>query len=173
VAVMLDMLAPGSLGIAIVPMSCGIQPSLQKVRLMEQHTLVAAMSMPDQLFYNQSAVVTCILVFRAHHPHAHSNTDTWFGYWKDDGFKITRVYGRADADQRWGSIREGWVQNFKSRSVEAGRDVLRKVGPDDEWCAEAYLETDYSVVDEHVVALAAQHYALFLAETILKREAGE
>jgi hypothetical protein len=59
------------------------------------------------------------------------------------------------------------VRDFKQRSVTAGRDVLRKVGPDDEWCAEAYLETDYSVVDKEIVALAARRYALFLAALML------
>ncbi len=167
VEVMLNMLAPGSVGIAIVPMSCGTEASPQKSSLMEHHTLIAAMSMPDQLFYNASNVVTCVLVFRAHHPHADSNTETWFGYWKDDGFKITRIYGRADADLRWGAIRKAWVKDFKSRSVGAGRDVLRKVGANDEWCAEAYLETDYSVVDEAAVAQAARRYAIYMASSQL------
>jgi hypothetical protein len=165
---MLTMLAPGSIGVAIVPMSCGIEPTPQKHRLMENHTLLAAMSMPDQLFY-PSATVTCIMVFQAHHPHAASDIATWFGYWKDDGHRITRVYGRADADQRWQGIRAAWVRDYKQRSVGAGRDVLRKVGPDDEWCAEAYLETDYSVVDEASVALAARKYALFLSGMLLDK----
>lgn len=162
VEAMLEMLAPGGIGIGIVPMSCGIEPSPQKRRLMGKHTLLAAMSMPDQLFYPVAAV-PCILVFQAHHPHAASGKKTWFGYWKDDGFKITRIYGRADADGRWAAIRASWVRDYKQLSVAAGRDVLREVGPEDEWCAEAYLETDYSVVDEAAVALAASKYAIYLA----------
>jgi type I restriction enzyme M protein len=170
VEAMLHMLAPGGIGIAVVPMSCGIQPSTQKHRLMEQHTLLAAMSMPDQLFYPVAAV-TCILVFQAHHPHAASDIETWFGYWKDDGYRITRIYGRSDADQRWQGIRTGWIRDYKQRSVAAGRDVLRKVGPGDEWCAEAYMETDYSVVDEDTLALAARKYAIYLATAELASDA--
>ncbi|MHB1732766.1 MAG: N-6 DNA methylase, partial [Ferrimicrobium acidiphilum] len=172
---MLDMLAPNGIGAAIVPMSCGIQPSSQKHLLMSKHTLVAAMSLPDQLFYNASSTVTCILLFQAHRPHADSDTETWFGYWKDDGFKITRVWGRADADKRWEEVRRGWVRAYKERSVEAGRDVLKKVGPDDEWCAEAYLETDYSVVNEETLASAARRYAMYHAMDSLDgtRDTGE
>lgn len=162
VEAMLEMLAPGGIGLAIVPMSCGIEPSPQKKRLMQKHTLVAAMSMPDQIFYPVAAV-PCILIFQAHHPHGASGKETWFGYWKDDGHRITRVYGRSDADQRWPLIRSGWVRDYKQLSVAAGRNVLRTVGPDDEWCPEAYLETDYSVVDQAAVALAACKYAIYLA----------
>jgi type I restriction enzyme M protein len=166
VEAMLEMLVPGGIGVAIVPMSCGIQPSPQKRRLMERHTLLAAMSMPDQLFYPVAAV-TCILVFKAHHPHAASDIKTWFGYWKDDGFKITRVYGRSDADQRWQGIRAAWVRDFKQQSVGAGRDVLRNVGPEDEWCAEAYLETDYSVVDQATLLAAIRGYTVAVMRTKL------
>lgn len=163
---MLEMLTPGGIGVAVVPMSCGIEPSPQKRRLLESHTLLAAMSMPDQLFYPVAAV-TCILVFKAHHPHIGSGSDTWFGYWKDDGFKLTRVHGRADADHRWQGIRPAWINDYKRRIESPGRSVLRMVDALDEWCAEAYLETDYSIIDGALLATVARRYAMHRAMVAL------
>ena len=46
---MLDCLVRDGTGIAIVPISCAIQPSPAKESILEKHTLVAVMSMPDEL----------------------------------------------------------------------------------------------------------------------------
>jgi hypothetical protein len=163
---MLDMIEPGGTGVAIVPMSCGIQPSKFKRSLLDKHTLLAAMSMPDELFHPVAAV-TEVLVFKAHQPHADANIRTWFGYWKDDGFRKTKTQGRSDIDHRWADIRDRWVADFRDRREEPGSSVLQRVDAEDEWCAEAYLETDYSTVDLTKVADAARRHALFLAETML------
>jgi len=167
VEAMMSMLVPGGIGIAIVPISCGIEPSPQKHRLLEKHTLLAAMSMPEQLFY-PTGTITCVFVFLAHHPHATSDKETWFGYWRDDGFRITRTQGRADADHRWAGIRAKWVSELRNHAVVPGESLVRKVGPNDEWCVEAYMETDYSVVDEAMLAEAARKYVIYLATAELE-----
>ena len=59
-------------------------------------------------------------------------SETWFGYWKDDGFKITRVHGRANADLRWQGIRAGWINDYKRRIETAGSSVLKMVDAADE-----------------------------------------
>lgn len=157
---LLDCLEPDGLGIAIVPMSCAIGKSIEKATLLKHHTLEAVMSMPTELFY-PVGVVTCIMVFRAHRPHAKSRRKTWFGYWKDDGFIKTKHNGRVDLDDRWGAIREHWVASFRNREVHAGESVMQAVTADDEWCAEAYMETDYSRLTREDFEKVVRDYALF------------
>lgn len=157
---MLECLQAGGTGIAIVPMSCAISPHPLREELMNSHTLEAVMSMPTELFY-PVGVVTCIMVWTAHKPHAESDKKTWFGYWKDDGFVKTKHRGRIDINHRWEKIRDHWVEMFRNREVHAGESVLQKVTHADEWCAEAYMETDYSVLTQSAFEKVVRSYALF------------
>lgn len=157
---MLDCLEPGSTGIAIVPMSCAISPHAMREELLRFHTLEAVMSMPDELFY-PVGVITCIMVFTAHIPHETTNRKTWFGYWKIDGFVKTKQKGRIDLHHAWDGIRDRWVEMFRNREVHAGESVLMKVSATDEWCAEAYMETDYSKISREDFEKTVRNYAIF------------
>lgn len=157
---MLGTLVPGAVGIAIVPMSCAISPHPIRSELLAEHTLEAVMSMPTELFY-PVGVVSCVMVFTAHKPHASSAKKTWFGYWKDDGFVKTKHRGRIDLHGSWPSIRDHWVEMFRNREVHAGESVLQAVGPNDEWCAEAYMETDYSTLTEKDFEREIKKYVVF------------
>ncbi len=160
VKLMLDCLAPGAIGIAIVPMSSAISPNPAREELMKHHTLEAVMSMPGELFY-PVGVVTCIMVWTADIPHAKSNKKTWFGYWKDDGFIKTKHMGRIDQNDKWSAIRDRWVEMFRNREVHAGESVMLHVTPADEWCAEAYMETDYSKITRADFEAVVRNYAMF------------
>ncbi len=140
---MLDCLEKGGTGMAIVPMSCAIASHPVREELLAHHTLEAVMSMPDELFY-PVGVITCVMVFTAHVPHATSKRKTWFGYWKTDGFMKTKHKGRIDLNEMWTAIRDRWVEQFRNREVHAGECVTEYVTHENEWCAEAYMETDYS-----------------------------
>jgi type I restriction-modification system DNA methylase subunit len=157
---MLDCLEPGSTGIAIVPMSCAISPHSMREELMRFHTLEAVMSMPDELFY-PVGVITCIMVFTAHIAHDASDRKTWFGYWKNDGFVKTKQNGRVDLHHQWDSIRDRWVAMFRNREVHAGESVAQKVSFSDEWCAEAYMETDYEKLSQADFEKTVRNYAIF------------
>lgn len=157
---MLDCLVEGGTGIAIVPVSCAISPNSAREELLSHHTLEAVMSMPDELFY-PVGVVTCIMVFKAHIPHEKSAKKTWFGYWKDDGFIKTKHKGRVDEYFRWETIKKRWVEQFKNREVHPGESVLQYVGENDEWCAEAYMETDYSKLNKKEFEKVVKNFALF------------
>jgi len=159
VANCLECLEKNSLCIAIIPMGRAIPPSQEKKGLLEKHTLEAVMSMPDQLFY-PVGIVTCIMVFRAKVPH-NKQKSTWFGYWKDDGFIKTKTDGRINKFQKWHDIKKRWVDNYINRKEIAGECVLHAVGSDDEWCAEAYMETDYSSITEKVFEKTINDYAMF------------
>ncbi len=157
---MLDCLEKGGTGIAIVPMSCAISPHPVREELLKYHTLDAVMSMPDELFY-PVGVITCIMVFTAHVPHASSKRKTWFGYWKTDGFFKTKHKGRIDGNGAWPAIRDRWVEQFRNREVHPGQSVTRHVTHEDEWCAEAYMETDYSVLTQENFEEVVKNYAVY------------
>ena len=157
---MLDCLESGSLGIAIVPMSCAISSNPVREELMRHHTLDAVMSMPQELFY-PVGTVTCIMVWIAGKPHAKSAKKTWFGYWKDDGFVKTKHKGRIDQNDFWSKIRDRWVDMYRNREVHAGESVMQLVTASDEWCAEAYMETDYSLISSTSMAQAVKDFVAF------------
>ncbi|EAT14727.1 type I restriction endonuclease subunit M [Desulfuromonas acetoxidans] len=118
------------------------------------------MSMPPELF-SPVGVVTCIMVFTASIPHKTSKKKTWFGYWRDDGFIKIKNLGRVDRDHTWPAIRDKWVEQFRNREVHPGESVTAEVGPEDEWVAEAYMETDYSTITQGDFEKSLLDYALF------------
>ncbi|EHK7638218.1 class I SAM-dependent DNA methyltransferase [Escherichia coli] len=157
---MLDNLKDGGIGIAIVPMSCAISPNTKRDELLAHHTLEAVMSMPDELFY-PVGVITCIMVFSAGTSHAKSGKKTWFGYWKDDGFTKTKHKGRIDINELWPSIRDRWIEQYRNKEVHPGQSVSEYVTAADEWCAEAYMETDYSKITVADFESTVKNYAIF------------
>jgi type I restriction enzyme M protein len=160
----LDCLAHDGKCVAIVPITCATSPSGAigdfKRRIMERHTLEAVMSMPTELFHNsKTTVVTCVMVFTAKRPHPKMKK-TWFGYWRDDGFVKTKHRGRIDLNGRWSAIKEKWVNAYRNRDVIQGFSLMRSVGPQDEWCAEAYLKPDYDSLDRESLLNAAKRHIM-------------
>lgn len=158
---MLDGLDAGGTGIAIVPMSCATSPSVHKRNLLKKHTLEAVMSMPPEVFY-PVGVITCIMVFTARVPHAKSNRKTWFGYWRDDTFIKVKNLGRVNRNHTWPAVRDRWVEMYRNREVNPGEAVMQQVEADDEWVAEAYMETDYSSLGPSDLEKALLEHALFI-----------
>lgn len=50
---------------------------------------------------------------------------------------------------------------FRNREVHAGESVLQKVTHADEWCAEAYMETDYSTITQKDFERELKKYVVF------------
>jgi 16S rRNA G966 N2-methylase RsmD len=159
----LNMLEKNGTAIAIVPMSCAISPNSVRQEILKHHTLEAVMSMPDDLFY-PVGTVTCIMVFTAKVPHEVSNRKTWFGYFKNDGFIKVKHRGRVDTQGTWESISENWITSFRNREVQEGFSILQKVTHEDEWCAEAYIETDYSNLSADLFVRSIQDYRAYLVQ---------
>lgn len=157
---MLNCLEPGGIGIAIVPVARATSPHPAKEELLKHHTLDAVMSMPDLLF-DPVGTIPCIMVFKAHQPHAKTNQKTWFGFWKDDGFVKTKQHGRIDQKEQWADIRDSWVDAYRNRDEVAGECVKRTVTHDDEWVAEAYMETDYSDISKDEFEKTVKDYFVF------------
>ena len=144
----LECLVQGGTCVAIVPMQSALAQSGKvveyKKQLLAKHTLEAVFSMPNELFFNSKVnVVTCAMVFTAHKAHS-PYKKTYFGYYKDDGYVKRKVLGRVDAFNQWKTIKKQWLVNYFNRETIAGLSVNKVITAEDEWCAEAYMETDYS-----------------------------
>lgn len=143
----LNVLDPNAHGrvVAVVQFSCAIKDEQYliavKKRLLQKHHLKAVISLPDDLFY-PVGVVTCIMVFEANIPNA--GRKTWFGFFKDDGFEKKKHLGRIDANNRYTELKNKLLSAYKNNDVILGFSVKQQVTENDEWCAEAYMETDYS-----------------------------
>jgi type I restriction enzyme M protein len=161
----LEMLQPGGICVAIVPISCVIAQESRglelKKKLLANHTLEAVLSMPGDLFHNSGVgVVTAAIVVTAHVPHP-KNKKTWFGYCRDDGFVKTKHLGRIDKYNRWGAIRDRWVNTFQNRESTQGFSLMQKVEPTDEWCVEGYMKTDYSTLSKADFEREVKRYVAF------------
>ena len=79
----------------------------------------------------------------------------------------SKLHGRYDGKGQWDSIRKTWVDAFKNRKVIPGLSILQKVSAKDEWCAEAYMETDYSTLTQSDFEDVMRNFAMFrLANSI-------
>jgi len=161
----LECLVDGGTCVAIVPMQSALAQTGRvyeyKKQLLQKHTLEAVLSMPDGLFFNSDVnVVSCVMVFMAHKPHP-KNKETYFGYYKNDGFVKRKIKGRIDAYGKWDKIKEKWISYFLNRKNEAGFSVNKAVSAEDEWVAEAYMETDYSNLSKQNFIKTIKDYVFF------------
>jgi len=162
----LDCLVSGGTCIAIVPMQKALVTSgaglVYKQKILTNHTLEAVFSMPDELFFNSStSVVTCVMILTAHKPHP-SGKKTYFGYYKDDGFIKRKIQKRHDGLGKWEDTKKKWVLSFLNRQEISGFSILHEVTAHDEWCAEAYMETDYTILGLHDFENTLLDYSSFL-----------
>lgn len=128
-------------------------------RLLNKHTLEAVLSMPDDLFY-PVGVITSILIFKAHTPHP-KGKKTFFGYFKDDGFLKVKNKGRLDSKGKWTEISSKWLNIYKNKENLAGLSVMHEVRAKDEWCAEAYMKTDYSKLSQADFEEVVKQYVIY------------
>lgn len=159
----------GSRCVAIVPLNSILDDSGKnyewKKKLLEKHTLVAVFSMPVEVFSPIVGIVTAIVVFKAHTPHT-DDYETYFGYWRDDGFVKRKKVGRIDKDGKWESIKENWLYNFKNKKEVEGQSLMKHVTAKDEWCAEAYMETDYSKITKEDYLKSVKEYVIHKIRTM-------
>ena len=164
---MLDILTTEGTGVVVVPMSCAIGTKFKDVRerLFKKHTLKAVFSMPDDIFYsNNASTNVCVMVWEAHKQHD-SNRNTFFGYYKDDGFVKAKKLGRIDKFGKWESIKEEWLSLYRERDIKEGLTAKKAVKYTDEWLCEAYMDTDYSLLKEEDFDRAIKDYLSFLVKT--------
>ena len=122
-----------------------------KKKMLENYTLEAVFSLPNEMFYPGAAAVACCMIFDLSQKHSKANKDTFFGYFKDDKFIKRKGLGRiertdADGNSLWIKTKDLWLDLYKNKRVVPGLSVMHKVTYEDEWLAEAYMETDYSTL---------------------------
>lgn len=160
----LSVLNPTAHGrvVAIVQMSCATKDEAElktiKERILSKHHLKAVISMPDDLFY-PVGVVTCIMVFEANKPN--QGRKTWFGYFKDDGFEKRKHLGRIDAKNRYKDLKQRLLDAYLNYDEVPGLSARKEVTFDKEWCAEAYMETDYRYISDIKFSEKMRDYAAY------------
>lgn len=137
--------------VTLLPFSCAIGNSTiindYKKKMLEEHTLDAVFSLPPDVFYPGAAATACCMVFSLNQRHPNDHR-TFFGYFKDDGFKTQKKAGRVDINNRWSGIEKEWLYLYRNKIEKTGMSVMRHVSWKDEWLAESYMETDYSSLNK-------------------------
>jgi type I restriction-modification system DNA methylase subunit len=159
----LECLVKDGICVAICQMSTVVSDDKKvievKRRLLEKHTLEAVFSMPNDLFH-PVPVNTCIIVFKAHNPHS-EHKKSFFGYFKDDGFSKQKNKGRIDKSKKWLNIKNKWLEAFINKESIVGLSIMQSINCDMEWCAEAYMETDYSTLTEKDFIKVTKDFCVF------------
>ena len=158
---LLEILTIGGTGVVVVPMSCAIGTRFKDVRerLFKSHTLKAVFSMPEDIFY-PSGTNPCVMVWEAHKSHD-SNQETFFGYFKNDGFIKRKKLGRIDYYGTWKEIEEKWLKLYRNHDVENGLSVRQCVKHNEEWLCEAYIKTDYSKLNDKIFEISIREYLAY------------
>jgi len=161
----LECLVDGGICVAIIPLSSviaqnGIKLQL-KEKLLQNHTLEAVLSMPEDLFHNSKvSPVSVVVVFTAHKPHP-IGKKTWLGYFRNDNFVKTKDKGRIDLLGTWEEIKKEWLTLYFNRETKKDISLTRELRSQDEWCIEAYLKYDYNEITEYKLKDKIQKYLAF------------
>lgn len=153
--------------LVLLPMQCAIKTDGLigdiKQSMLEEHTLDAVFSFPIDMFYPGASAVACCMVFDLGKPHP-KDYETFFGYYREDGFEKRKGIGRVDVKDKWEETEKKWYDTYRSRLTIPGLSVCKSVTPNMEWCAEAYMETDYSSICANDFIEKMQAYAAFLIQ---------
>lgn len=159
----------------LLPVACAIGTSGEIARLkrkiLEENTLDAVFTLPNEIFYPGASASACCMVFKIGIKHTDiSNPDTFFGYCKDDGFKKKKNLGRveqidsATGKSRWVEIEKEWIELYRNRRSVDGLSATHKVSGDDEWLCEAYMKTDYTKLTERDFQQTINDYLAYLVK---------
>ena len=144
----------------LLPVSAAIGTSNlisdMKAELLEDNTLDAVFTLPNEIFYPGASASACCMVFTLGKPHINADgtvNKTFFGYYKEDGHKKKKNLGRIeqfdkDNNSIWKQIEDKWLDLYRNKTVEDGMSAMQAVSGEDEWLCEAYMKTDYSKLCE-------------------------
>ena len=158
----------------LLPEACAIGPSKDisdiKTEILKENTLDAVFTLPSEVFYPGASASACCMVFKIGKKHNDmSNPDTFFGYYKDDGFKKKKNLGRIEqtdqnGNSRWIEIEKQWIELYRNRQSKDGLSATHKVAGNDEWLCEAYMKTDYSTLTEGDFQHTVNDYLAYLVK---------
>ena len=156
----------------LLPMSCAIWASADilkyKELMLNEHTLDAVFSLPNEMFYPWANVIVCCMVFNLWTRHKNSpNKKTFFWYFKDDWFTKRKYIWRIEKTDSnwvwlWHWIESYWLDLYRQRKSVPWISVTKKVSANDERLAETYMETDYSKLNEKDFQNVLNNYLWYL-----------
>lgn len=156
----------------LLPMQCAIGTSQilkdLKSKILEDNTLEAVFSLPDDMFYPGASVCACCMLLTLNQTHE-KDYETYFGYYKDDGFKKKKNLGRVEqfdceGNSIWKKIEEQWIISYKNKVSKDGFSSKKYVTGEDEWLCEAYMKTDYSKLTNSDFQQTVNDYLAFLVK---------
>ena len=167
--------------LCLLPLSCAIGSKEiiqnEKKKILQNNTLEAVFTLPSEMFYPGASVNACCMVFTLGIPHFTKNEEnkiiprkeTFFGYFRDDGFVKKKNLGRiskinSDGKPLWNDIEQLWLDLYNGRKTNSYLGVRRKVTDEDEWLAEAYIETDYTKLTTEDFQRTINNYLSYLVK---------
>ncbi len=160
----------------LLPVSAAIGTSsiLQnsKAEMLRDNRLEAVFTLPSEIFYPGAAVNVCCMVFTLGLPHQNADgttNETFFGFYREDGFKKKKNLGRieqfdTDGNSKWRKIEEDWLRLYRNKKVVDGLSATAEVTADDEWLCEAYMKTDYSTLSQEDFQQTLNNYLSYLVK---------
>jgi len=157
----------------LLPVACAIGTSgeIAKIKreILKENTLKAVFTLPNEIFYPGASASACCMVFEIGKKHKDSPY-TFFGYYKDDGFKKKKNLGRVEqidittGKSKWAEIEARWIDAYRKADAIDGFSAVHKVSGSDEWLCEAYMKTDYSKLTEQDFQQTINDYLAFLVK---------
>lgn len=142
----------------------------EKISILKNNTLEAVFTLPNEIFYPGASASACCMVFTLGEPHIKADgtmKETFFGYYKEDGFKKKKNLGRVeqfdnDGNSKWKAIEEEWLKLFRNHKSIDGLSATAEVSGTDEWLCEAYMKTDYTKLCEDDFQQTLNNYLAYL-----------
>lgn len=157
----------------LLPVACAIGSTSviaeMKKEVLKENTLDAVFTLPGDIFHPGASASVCCMVFIVGKKHDDvTNPDTFFGYYRDDGFKKKKNLGRVEqidpytGEGLWSIIEKRWIDLYRNRQEVIGLSCNHKVTGDDEWLCEAYMKTDYSSLKTEDFQNTVNEYLAYL-----------
>lgn len=157
----------------LLPVACAIGTSGEIAKLkkdiLKENTLDAVFTLPNEVFYPGASASACCMIFKVGKKHSDiSNPYTFFGYYKDDGFRKKKNLGRIEqidvntGKSKWSLIEEEWIEHYRNRQSIVGKSTVKKITGKDEWICEAHMETDYSTLSVNDFERTIRDYYAYL-----------
>lgn len=142
----------------------------EKIYMLKNNTLEAVFTLPNEVFYPGASACACCMVFTLGKPHKNADdtvNQTFFGYYKDDGFKKKKNLGRIEQfdsnnNSIWRQIESTWLDYYRNKTVEDGISAMQEVSGEDEWLCEAYMKTDFTKISETDFQQTLNNYLAYL-----------
>ena len=156
----------------LLPLQCAIGSTKEiaefKRKMLSEHTLDAVFTLPPDMFHPGASSNACCMVFNLGVRHEKAPIkETFFGYYKEDGFVKRKNLGRIERTKPgsgegvWADIESEWLDLYNTRKSAAGKSVTKAVTAEDEWLCEAYMETDYSTLSDADFEKTIRDYLAF------------